>query len=168
MTRQSFEIAVEEKSGERGDAFPFHLSDAKDHPFNVYPPTENQIMLLMAISARGPGEMDMREMGRAFNLLLSMLDDDGRRYIEGRIERGDLNFQAVFQIFEKLLEVMSGRPTGQSSDSSSPPSTTGKPSAGPARRAASTRSKSPARRSATTSTRSASTTSGSPAKAGKS
>lgn len=168
MTAKSFEIAVEEEFDERGEPYTFHFSDAKDNPLFVYPPTENQIVLLMAISARGTVDMEMQEMGRAFNLLLSLLDDAGRRYVENRMERGTLSYKAVFQIFEKLLEGEAGRPTGQSSDSSSPPSTTGKPSAGPARRAASTRSKSPARRSATTSTRSASTTSGSPAKAARS
>ena len=163
MTRESFEIAITEDEEEREEPYTFHFSDAKDVPIVVYPPTGNQIMLLMSLAARGPRELGLHEMGSAFNLLTSMLDEDSRQYVEWRMQENTLQFSAVFQIFEKLIELVAGRPTEQSSDSTRPPSTTGKPSAGPARRAASTRSKSPSRRSATSSTRSSSTTSASTA-----
>lgn len=165
MTTKSFEIAVSEEFDDRGEPYEFHFSDAKDRPIRVYPPSESQVLLLMAIAGTDREEVDLRTVARAFSLLTSMLDDEGKRYVERRLENNTLNYTALFQIFDRIIELESGRPTEQSSDSSAPPSTTGKPSAGPARRAASTRSGAPARRSATTSTRSSSSRSGSTAKA---
>lgn len=152
MTRESFEIAVAEEFDDRGEPYTFHLSDAKDRPLVVYPPTENQILLLMSIAATDRRDMTLKTMARGYNLLASMLDQESRSYVESRMERGNLSYAALFQIFDKLIELETGRPTESSADSSPSRPTTGKPSGGPARRAPSTRSKSPARRSATTST----------------
>jgi hypothetical protein len=165
MTRESFEIAVQEQLDQRGEPYTFHFSDEPDAHIKVYPPTENQLILLMSLAATDRRDLDGPAVGRAYNLIVSLLDDDDRMYVERRLQRGTLSMQALFAIYDRLIELEGGRPTEQSSDSSPARSTTGKPSAGPARRAASTRSKSPARRSATTSTGGSSTRSVSSAKA---
>lgn len=165
MTRESFEIAVEEQLDARGEPYAFHFSDDPETDILVYPPTENQLILLMSMAAMDRRDMDGPQVGRAYNLIVSMLDDDSRSYVERRLQRGTLKMAALFSIYDRLIELEGGRPTEQSSDSTPARSTTGKPSAGPARRAASSRSKSPARRSATTSTPGSSTRSASSAKA---
>lgn len=165
MTRESFEIAVEEQHDERGEPYLFHLSDDPNQELRVYPPTENQLILLMSLAAMDRRDLTGPRAGRAYNLIVSLLDEDTQVYVEGRLQRGTLSLATLFAMYDRLIALESGRPTEQSSDSTPARSTTGKPSAGPARRAASTRSKSPARRSATTSTPGSSTKSASTAKA---
>lgn len=165
MTRESFEIAVEEQLDVRGEPYPFHFSDDPEVEILVYPPTENQLILLMSMAATDRRDMDGPQVGRAYNLITSLLDEDSKAYVERRLQRGTLSMQVLFAIFDRLIELESGRPTEQSSGSTPAQSTTGKPSGGPARRAASSRSKPPARRSATTSTAGSSTRSASTAKA---
>ncbi|MGH3589063.1 MAG: hypothetical protein ACRDQ0_22370 [Pseudonocardia sp.] len=169
MTRESFEIAVQEEydDAERAEPFAFHFSDDPDTDIVVYPPTEMQLVLFMSVAAMDRREMTPIQAGRAYNLLMSFMDQDSRSYVESRLQDRTLSMETLFAVFDKLIEQVGARPTEQSSDSSPQPSTTGKPSAGPARRAASTRSASPARRSATRSTGGSSTRSGSPAKAAK-
>lgn len=153
MTR-SFTVAVEsaaEPDEGAEEPYEFTFSDDPERTLTVFPPTEGQIMTIMAMAGR---DLGMSEAAKVQRMMLQMFDESSRQYVEDRLESREnpLKLSSLFEVFTKIVEAEAGRPTTSSPDSGGSRATSGKRSTGPARRAASTRSRSGSTGSATSST----------------